>query len=111
MNIAGMRVRIVFQKSMPIIDEYGNHKSEWSDYYRCWASAVTGGIKNEQEAAAHTKEEDKLDFTVRYCSETAPINEKEYRIKLKDRIYNIVNIDEMGFKHNSRKFHAELVER
>jgi hypothetical protein len=27
------------------------------------------------------------------------------------RIYNILSIDEMGFKHNSRKLHAQLSER
>ena len=30
---------------------------------------------------------------------------------LEDRIYNILSIDEMGFKRNSRKLHTELVER
>ena len=27
------------------------------------------------------------------------------------RIYNILSIDEMGFKRNSRKLHTELAER
>ena len=62
-------------------------------------------------AAGHTVENDRLDFTVRYSSETAVIDSKHYRIFLGDRIHNILSIDEMGFKHNSRKFHAELTER
>lgn len=52
-----------------------------------------------------------LDFTVRYSSETAAVNTKQYRILLNDRVYNIISIDDMGFKHNSRKFHGELTER
>ena len=38
-------------------------------------------------------------------------NGKQYRILLGERIYNIQSIDEMGFKHNSRKIHTELSER
>ena len=52
-----------------------------------------------------------MDFTVRYSSETAAIDSKHYRILLGDRIYNILHVDDMGFKHNSRKLKCELVER
>lgn len=110
MNISGLRVRIRIQRNGAVTDRYGNHKSEWADYFTCWAtpSTQTGA---EAEEAAHTVEADRLDFTVRYCSETAAVTAKNYRILLGDRIYNIVHVDDMGFKHNSRKFHAELVER
>ncbi len=112
MNIAGLRIRITFQKATAMTDKNGNHVSVWLDYFTCWATAVTSGYSaSEEEAAGHTVEADKLDFTVRYSSETAAITSKGYRIMLQGRIYNITGIDEMGFKHNSRKFHAELVER
>ena len=112
MNIAGLRVRITIQRNETVVDRYGNHKSEWTDYFSCWATAVTSGISaGEEEAASHTVEADRLDFTVRYSSETAVVNSKQYRIRLDDRIYNILSIDEMGFRHNSRKLHAVLVER
>ena len=52
-----------------------------------------------------------MDITIRYSSETAAVNTKQYRILLGERIYNILSIDEMGFKHNSRKLHTELTER
>ena len=58
-----------------------------------------------------TSDVDRLDFTVRWSSETAAVTAKQYRILLGDRIYNIVHVDDMGFKRNSRKFHAELTER
>ena len=104
MNIAGMRVRITIQKNATVVDRVGNHTSAWTDYFSCWATAVTSGLSsNEEEAAGHTVEADRLDITVRYSSETAAVNSKEYRIMLGDRIYNILSIDEMGFKHNSRK--------
>ena len=112
MNIAGLRVRITIQKNETVVDKYGNHKSSWTDYFTCWATAVTSGLSTkEEEAASHTVEADRLDFTVRYSSETAAVNSKQYRILLGERIYNIQSIDEMGFKHNSRKIHTELSER
>lgn len=112
MNIAGLRVRITIQKNETETDRYGNHKSVWQDYFTCWATAVTSGISaNEGETAGHTVEENRLDITVRYSSETAAINSKLYRILLGGRIYNILSIDEMGFRHNSRKFRTELEER
>ena len=112
MNIAGLRTRITIQKNETVTDKYGNHKSEWADYFKCWATAVTSGLSaSEEEAAAHTVEADRLDITIRYSSETAAVNSKQYRILLGDRIYNILSIDEMGFRHNSRKIHAQLAER
>ena len=52
-----------------------------------------------------------MDITVRHSSETAAVNSKQYRILLLGRTYNIISIDDMGFRHNSRKFYTELVER
>ena len=112
MNIAGLRVRITIQKNETVVDKYGNHKSAWTNYFTCWATAVTSGLSaSEKETTGHTTEADKLDITVRYSSDTAAVNSKQYRILLGGRIYNILSIDEMGFKHNSRKFHTDLSER
>ncbi len=112
MNIAGLRTRITIQKNETVVDKYGNHKTAWTDYFTCWATAVTSGLSDsEEEAAGHTVEADRLDITIRYSSETAAVDSKQYRILLAGRIYNILSIDEMGFKHNSRKFHTELSER
>lgn len=112
MNISGLRVRITIQKNETVVDKYGNHKSIWTDFFTCWASAVTSGLSaSEKESAGHTTEADKLDITVRYSTETAAINSKQYRVLLAGRIYDILSIDEMGFKHNSRKLHTQLTER
>lgn len=112
MNISGLRVRITIQKNETVVDKYGNHKSTWTDFFTCWASAVTSGLSaSEKESAGHTTEADKLDITVRYSTETAAINSKQYRVFLAGRIYNILSIDEMGFKHNSRKLRTQLTER
>lgn len=110
MNISALRVRITIQKNETITDRYGNHTSSWTDYFTCWATPSTQSGA-EAENAAHTVEEDRLDFTVRWSSETAAVTAKGYRILLSERIYNIVHVDDMGFRKRSRKFHAELAER
>ena len=112
MNISGMRVRITIQKNETVIDQYRNHKSVWSDHFTCWATVASSGRSSEEtQNAASTQEADLLDITVRWSSETAAVNSKEYRILLGERVYNITSIDEMGFKRNCRKFHCALTAR
>lgn len=112
MNISGLRVRITIQKNSTVVDRYKNHSSSWVDYFSCWATAVASGKSAEEtEHAGYTQEADRLDFTVRWSSETAAVNGKEYRILIGDRIYDIISIDDMGFRHNSRKLHTVLTER
>ena len=107
MNIAGLNVRIMIQKNVTVTDRIGNHKSVWTDYFSCWATA-SDQSGDESEEASQTREADRMDFTVRYCSETAAVTAKGYRILLGDRIYNIIHVDDMGFRKNSRKFLTKL---
>ena len=106
MDIGGLNTRITIQKNRTVVDRFKNHTSAWTDYFSCWASCVKSGPSLEE-----TQEADRVDITVRWCSETAAVNSKEYRILLGGRIYDITSIDEMGFRKNSRKFHAILTER
>ena len=107
MKVTGFRVRIMLQKNETVADRLGNHSSAWTDYFPCWASA-TEQTGDESEEAAQMREEDRMDFTVRYCSETAEVTSKGYRILLNGRIYNITHVDDMGFRKRSRKFRAKL---
>ena len=112
MNVAGMRIRIIIQRNETVVDQYGNHKSSWTDFFTCWAAVTKENQKNDEAAAAGvTTEENRSRFTVRWCRETAAVNSKEYRILLGERIYNIVSVDDQGFRKKSRSFTAELVER
>lgn len=107
MDIAGLNVRIMIQKNETETDRIGNHKSIWTDYFSCWATA-SDQTGEETEEASQTKAADRMDLTVRYCSETAAVTPKGYRILLGSQIYNITHVDDMGFKKNSRKFKTEL---
>ena len=112
MNIAALRVRITIQKNETVVDENANHTSAWTDYFSCWATAVASGKSAEETSEAGTTQEaDRLDFTIRFSSETAVIDSKHYRVKLGDRIYDIVGVDDMGFRRNSRKLNTILAAR
>ena len=109
MNIAGLRVRIMIQRNTTSVDHNGNHTAAWQDYFSCWATAAASGKSAEETAEAGTTQEaDRLDITVRYSSETAAINSKQYRVCLGGRVYDIVSIDDMGFRHRSRKLKTIL---
>lgn len=112
MDIAGLRTRVTIQKNETVVDRYKNHTSAWTDYFTCWATATMSGKSAEEtHNAGYTQETDRLDITVRWSSETAAVNAKEYRIVVDGRFYDIIGIDEMGFRHNSRKFICKLTER
>lgn len=112
MNIAALRVRITIQKNETMVDENANHTSAWTDYFTCWATAVASGKSAEETSEAGTTlEADRLDFTIRFSSETAAIDSRHYRVKLGDRIYNIVGVDDMGFRRTCRKLNSILVAR
>ena len=84
----------------------------WGHSPHCWATATMSGKSAEEtQEAGHTEEADRLDVTVRWSSETAAVNSKQYRVLLNGRIYNILGIDDMGFRHNSRKLFCQLTER
>ena len=112
MHISWLRARITIQKNETVTDRYGNHKSVWTDWFTCWATGKSGGRSaDETEEAGHTEERNRIEFTVRYCSETAAVDSTHYRVLLGERIYNIKSVDDMDFRRVSRKLITELVER
>ena len=52
MDIALLNVRIIFQKNETVVDRFGNHKNEWTDYYSCHAT-VSGESGSETSVAAN----------------------------------------------------------
>jgi len=112
MNVAGLRLRITIQRNETIVDDYGNHIPAWSDYFSCWCTATTSGRSaDETNKAGSTQEDDRLDITLRWCPEIAAVNSKQYRVLVNGCPYNILGIDEMGYRRNSRKLFCQRTER
>lgn len=107
MKIASMRIPVNFQKNTVMTDRYGNHKSTWTDYFKCWATVGTDSSGSETSGAVINPEES-LNFTCRWCSELAVVGSTKYRITAEGKTYNITYVNPMGFKHNSIKFNCKL---
>jgi SPP1 family predicted phage head-tail adaptor len=109
MEIAALNVRITFQRQVTDIDEYRNHINTAEDYITCWATASGSG--NESDAAGTTNPQETVDFTTRWCEALSKVTSDTYRILADGKIYNILYVNPMGYKHNSLKFHCERVKR
>lgn len=109
MDIAALNLRITFQKQVVEKDEYGNHTTKQADYITCWATASGSGT--ETDAAGTTNPKETIDFTTRWCKALSEVTSDGYRIIADGKLYNILYVNPMGYKHNSLKFHCELVKR
>ena len=110
MDIAAMNMRVTFQKNETVTDKYGNHKSEWTDYFSC-AATISGESGQEQAVVGETVENTEVNFTVRYCSETAAVTSTKYRIVFHNELYDILAVDHLNFKKNALKFKCRKVRR
>jgi SPP1 family predicted phage head-tail adaptor len=105
MKISLLNERILIQKSEASSDAIGNRISTWKDYFSCYAT-ISSESPKEATAAGATWDESMIDFTVRWCKETAVLSSKGYRICFKDVIYGIEGIDHMNFKKKAIKLHC-----
>ena len=105
-----MNVKITVQKSTVTVDEIGNHKAEWQDFYTCFATAGNEA-PSENTAAGTVVDNSKIDFTVRWCKSVSEVDSTGYRVKYDGEIYNILGIDHMNFKKKSVKLKCQKVRR
>lgn len=110
MNIAAMNVRITIQKQKTTEDDVGNHKNSWHDYLSCWATPVHAG-GSESEDAGTVNATDRIDFTIRYTKKLDGVDASKIRVMLGKTIYNVTDIDPMGFRKKSLKLKCQKVRR
>lgn len=106
MDIALLNVKITFQKNEVIVDEIGNHRNAWTDFYTCFATA-SGEGGSEKSVAGLIVDDSDISFTVRYCKKLSGIDSTKCRILFDGNLYNIVSIDHMNFKKKALKFKCE----
>ncbi|MGN1457260.1 MAG: phage head closure protein [Acutalibacteraceae bacterium] len=110
MNIALLNVRITVQKNTVTVDNIGNHKNEWTDYYSCYAT-VSNETPTEITAAGTVTDNSKIDFTVRCCNILSGITSDRYRVIFGGGIYDIIGIDHMNFKKKMLKIKCQKARR
>ena len=107
--IGQMDERITIQKSTVTVDQYSNHVKSWMDYFTCWAYAST--YQKDESPDVVTTDQRGVTFTVRYCSELAPITSTDFRVMFRSNIYDIQSIDMMNYQRKTLKLKCRKVER
>lgn len=102
MDIAGMRSKITIEKKTVTTDAIGNQTESWAAYHTCRARAnkASGG---ETDEGAQPVSLETLVFTVRYCSMLADLDRISYRISFNGMVYDITDIDDFMFRHETLK--------
>ena len=105
MHPALLNRRIIIQRACVVADELGNRRDGWEDWYACFAT-VTGEDANrdsEVERAGQTVDDQRADFTVRWCARLDAVNTKGFRVLMGAQIYDIIAVDHMSYRHKSIK--------
>lgn len=110
MDVAALRVKIMFQRQEVVTDAIGNHRNVWTDYYACHAT-VSGEGGTETHVAGLTLEGADIQFTVRYCRAVRSVSSTGFRIIFREEIYNILSVDHLNFKNHALKFKCEKARR
>ena len=113
MDVALLNERVTFQKNEAVVDDVGNHRNVWTDYYACSATIGGEGLASSKavQEAGMTVEDVSMTVTVRYCRKAVDIMSTRYRVLFRGEIYDIVNVDHMNFKKKSLKFTCRKVRR
>jgi SPP1 family predicted phage head-tail adaptor len=94
--------KIVIQNLTVTTDEIGNDIENYSDLYTLWANA-NGLYGTEYWAAAGQGQENTINFTVRWFSALDDLmfdkDLTKYRIKFKNRYFDIKGFDNVKFKN------------
>lgn len=110
MNIELLNTRIFISKNELVTDEIGNHKNTWKPYYTCYAT-VSSETGSENTDAGTSVENTKVDFTIRWCKQTAAITSTHFRVQFDDDIYDITSVDHMNYKKKCIKLSCQKVRR
>ena len=98
--------KITLQKKTIIdTDSDGYISEKWTDVGKVWAH-VTGTPKKEVFENYAAGIVDTVTFAVRFSPITSAISPLAYRIDFKGRIYDIISVDNFGYKNQTLSFHA-----
>ena len=110
MKIELLNVRIYLSKNTVTVDSNKKNKNEWQPYYTCYATVSAEGGK-EMTDAGMVVDDSTIDFTIRWCAQSAVITSTGYRVQFQDELYDVLSVDHMNYKRKSIKLHCRKVRR
>ena len=108
LTIARFNERVTFEKNSVVVDKVGNHRNVWEEYFTCFAYAST--YEASEERGEVSKEQRSLVLTVRWCSETKALTSTGFRVRFRERTYNITSVDMMNYGKKTIKVYCSLEE-
>ena len=114
--IEDLNLIITIQRNVTVVDQYGNHKNQPTDYYTCHASAGTGhayvdSYSREDSTFVTVEDERNIIFEVRYCAALAGINSSDYQVVFNNDVYNIESVNMVNWKKRFIKIKCRRVPR
>lgn len=110
MKVSLLNEKISIRQSVVEVDKVGNHKTEWRDYYTCYAT-ISSESPQEVTDVGNIWDGSKIDFTIRYCLKVSTLTSTDYRAQFREKLYDIKGIDHMHYKKKCIKLHCQRVER
>lgn len=113
MHAARLNRRITIQQAGVETDALGNRLDSWADWYTCFAT-VSGEDANrdsEVERAGQTVDDQRADFTLRWCARLDTVTSTGYRVLLGAQIYDIISVDHTSYRHRSIKLKCRKARR
>lgn len=108
MKISELRHKIDIEKLTVLTNDRGFEEKRWVPYYSCRAKASNLHGK-EFYAAMTINAETTIEFTMRSCIKLKEINTKEYRVKFRNKVFDILFIDEVLYNNTYVKFKVKEV--
>lgn len=106
-KIARFTERLIVQKNATVTDRYGNHTAGWIDYFSCYTYANTYQYDKENNGEV-IREEQTINFEVRYCSELKCVDSIHYRVVFHGAVYNIISVDMMNYQYHTIRLRCKL---
>lgn len=106
MEISRLKERITIEKNSVTVDDIGNHRNAWVEYYSCYAYPST--YTAEETMSEVDYENQTIVFSVRACNKTKVLTSVGYRVKFQDKTYNIVSVDMMNYGKKEIKLRCKL---
>lgn len=108
MDIGGFKHRVTICEEIVVIDEMGFENTTLTNYIELWA--YINNLKgSEFWKAKQVGYENTLEITVRYNPKLNEINTKTFFIKYKNRLFDIIFIDNVKYENEYIKF--KVIER
>ena len=107
MEIGTLNQRITILEHRTVVDEIGNHITKWEETFSLWAKVIVKTASETTDAGV-TKEVQKLEFLVRQSPASLNIISRNFRILLRNNIYNVTGITPLYDHNNYMKIEGEI---